>query len=202
MPILLAAIVALGLVALIVSRNGDSSEPTTDDPALAEQQPVRVDGSALPMAGPAVDPAVGVKMPDLHGKNFEGRDVDITADGTPKLIFFLAHWCPHCQAEVPKIVDWIDDRGAPAGIGLYSVSTNTTSSRPNYPPSDWLTGERWPIPVLADDAQSSAANAVGLNAFPFFVATDGTGKVVARSSGELTIPQIEAMVAKARGAAA
>ena len=70
------------------------------------------------------------------------------------------------------------------------------------PPSDWLADERWPIPVLADDAQSSAANAAGLNAFPFYVATDGAGKVVARSSGELTIPQIEAMVAKARAGAA
>jgi hypothetical protein len=52
------------------------------------------------------------------------------------------------------------------------------------------------VPVLADDEQSSAATAYGLSAFPFFVAVDAGGKVVARHSGELTPAQLDQLAAQ------
>ena len=50
-------------------------------------------------------------------------------------------------------------------------------------------------PVLADDAQGSAASAYGLSAFPFFTAVSADGKVVARDSGELTPAQLDQLAA-------
>ena len=50
---------------------------------------------------------------------------------------FLAHWCPHCQAEVPRIVT-LAKAGAFDGLDVASVATGTSSQYPNYPPSAWL----------------------------------------------------------------
>ena len=45
---------------------------------------------------------------------------------------FLAHWCPHCQAEVPRLVSLA--KGAQiAGVDLVGIPTNTTDQAPNYP---------------------------------------------------------------------
>jgi len=199
-PIVIGLIVVVGIIGILVSR-GSSSSSSKIDTSLSQTQPVSVTGTPLPaLEDPANDAAVGAKLPDIKGKSFDGTEVDITADGTPKLILFVAHWCPHCQREVPLIVDWLKRNGTPKGVGLYSVATSTSAQRPNYPPSSWLTREQWPIPVLADDEKFSAANAAGLTGFPFFVATSGDGKVVARTSGEITTAQISQLIDSARSA--
>jgi hypothetical protein len=106
---------------------------------------------------------------------------------------FVAHWCPHCQREVPLIQSWINDGHLPASVELDSVATAIDPRRPNYPPGAWLAREGWTPPVLYDNDNSAAA-AAGLSAFPFFVAVDGKGKVVERNSGELTTGQLDAIV--------
>ncbi|MEA3075855.1 MAG: hypothetical protein QOF60_763 [Actinomycetota bacterium] len=214
-PIVIGAIVLLGVVAVLASRGSnthkDASGSTTGTTSAsgsasvsagAEQQPVTITGDNLPdlPATGTTDAAVGTKLAEIHGKTFAGDGLDIVADGTPKVIFFVAHWCPHCQREVPLIVDWIKQSGEPQGVGLYAVATSTTPQRPNYPPSSWLTRTGWPVPTIADDAKGTAANAVGLTGFPFFVATSGDGTVVARRSGELTVSELEQLVAAARSA--
>lgn len=193
---IVAAVVAvLAIVALVVSGLGDDSADVGP-----QTRPVQISGSALPELVPgATDPAVGTRAPTVTGSSFDGSTVTIANDGTPKLVFFLAHWCPHCRREVPVIVDWLQDNGMPDGVELYGVATATSSDRPNYPPSEWLEKEEWPVTTLADDDRSSVAAAFGLSAYPFFVAIDANGDVVARTSGELTIPQLEALVDAARG---
>jgi hypothetical protein len=41
------------------------------------------------------------------------------------------------------------------------------------------------------DSDNAAAQAVGLSAYPFFVAVDGDGTVVLRTSGELTADELD-----------
>jgi thiol-disulfide isomerase/thioredoxin len=142
--------------------------------------------------------ATGQVAPDLAGQNLAGDAVSITNDGQPKLVMFLAHWCPHCQAEVPRVQSWLDANGMPSGVSLYSVATGTTPSRDNYPPSDWLVGKGWTVPVLVDDAESSAAQAWGLQSYPYFVAVGADGKVVAQATGELSQAQFYDLVDAAR----
>jgi hypothetical protein len=84
-------------------------------------------------------------------------------------------------------------------VDLYGVSTGVAEDRGNYPPGQWLRRENWPVPTLLDDAQGTAAQAYGLSSYPFFVAVDASGKVVARQSGELTMDQFDQLLAKARG---
>ena len=107
-------------------------------------------------------------------------------DGQPKVVLFLAHWCPHCQAEVELLSDMFATDGKPAGVEVIAVSTSVDQGAGNYPPSAWFLREGWPLPVLRDSAQRDLAQGYGLNAFPFIVAVDGDGTVISRSSGGLS----------------
>lgn len=195
MPIALAVVVLFGILAVALSRGGGD-----DVPAGVEQtRSVTISGEALARHDDGIDAALGATVPEVEGESFDGAPVAIRRDGTPKLILFLAHWCPHCQNEVPVISDWLAEKGKPEGVELISVSTQVNQDQPNYPPSSWLEREKWEVPVVADDADSSTAEAFGLSAFPFFVAVDGEGRVVARTSGELEVDALEALVTQARG---
>jgi thiol-disulfide isomerase/thioredoxin len=188
-PAILAVVGALVVAAVIaiLATGGDDQETA---PAAG----VTVTGQSLPAFAEGNDPAVGLPAPTLRGEDFGGRPVTIVDDGRPKAIIFLAHWCPHCQREVPLIQDWLNSQGTPAGVDLYSVATSIDPSQPNYPPDAWLDREGWTVPVLVDDARDSAATAYGLTEFPYFVFVDGEGDVFARASGELTIEQLQTYV--------
>ena len=195
-------VVALGLVAVLATRDGSDDATVDTASGNAESRPVSVSGQVLPtLEGGKADAAVGQAAPSITGASFDGTAVSVGGGvGSPQLVFVVAHWCPHCQKEVPVIARWLRDKGAPAGVELRGVSTGVNEDAPNYPPSAWLTSEGWTIPTLADDANGSAARALGLSAYPFFVAIDGGGRVVARTSGELTIQAIEGLVQAARAA--
>lgn len=113
-------------------------------------------------------------------------------------MLFVAPWCPHCQREVPFIVDHLGANPLPDDVELVTVSTSVDEKAPNYPPDEWLDEEGWPFPVLADAESGDAATAYGLTAFPYFVAIDAEGTVVERASGELTAEQLDALVEAAR----
>ena len=196
-----AAVLVALLVALAVGGNDDDTATNTGNGDPATTGTVTVSGDALPpFADSANDPAVGMVLPTLDGHDQTGAPMTVSGDGHPTMIMFVAHWCPHCQREVPVVQQWVDDGRLPEGVDLVSVSTAIDPNRPNYPPDAWLADEGWTAPVLVD-ADNSAAQAVGLSAYPFFVAIDGDGRVVLRTSGELTTDQLDAIAgALAQGA--
>ena len=51
---------------------------------------------------------------------------------------------------------------------------------------------------MLDDEEQTAALAVGTSAYPFFVVVDSDGKVVERTSGEITEDQWNALLEAAR----
>lgn len=145
------------------------------------------------------DPAVGSPMPVVSGAGYDGAPVELAPDGTAKVIVFVAHWCPHCRAEVPRLVEHLAESPMPDDVELLTVSTSVKPGAEGYPPAAWLAEEGWTAPVLADDELGSAATAYGLSAFPYFVAVDADGNVVERASGELSTERFDALVASAQG---
>ncbi|MEZ5349442.1 MAG: TlpA disulfide reductase family protein [Microthrixaceae bacterium] len=202
-----AAVVAIIAAVVIFWPSGDdpadaASGTGAEAASNASQQnaTVTISGEDLPpmpdsgglLADPAEDPANGLVVPTLTGESFDESEVVIgAADGEPKMVVFLAHWCPHCQAEVPAIQQWIDSGGLPEGLEVYSVATGQDASQPNYPPSNWLASESWSPKVLLDDEAQSAAASWGLTGYPYFVMVDADGKVWQRGSGEIPIEEID-----------
>jgi thiol-disulfide isomerase/thioredoxin len=154
------------------------------------------------------DPSYGAVAPTLLGTDFNGNDVTIEADGNPKAVYFITHWCPHCQAEVPLVQELIDEGQVPDGLEIYAVSTSVKPEAGNYPPQLWLSREKFSAPTLRDDEANRALASYGGGGFPFVVYLDGENKVIARSAGELGKDQIvnmwalTAASAEAEGASA
>ena len=183
-------IVALIAVVVVASSSRDTA-------VAGQVQPVTVTGEHLPpLPDSGDDPAVGQTAPTLQGHTFTGEPVTIGGQSDqPTIVVFVAHWCPHCQSEVPRLVEWRADGTIPDDIGLAAVATSTQEVQPNYPPQAWLEREQWPGTVLADSEGGDAAEAYGVTAFPFFVALHADGTVAARGSGELDQQGIEDLVA-------
>ena len=191
---LLIAVAALAAVVLTPAASPAASPgaPSSSPPISNASAPTG--GAALPAyAATPDDPAVGRPIPEVDSAAFDGTSVTIKADGKPKLIVFLAHWCPHCQREVPVVQAWIGANGMPAGVELISVVTAIDPNRPNYPPDAWLASEHWQVPVIVD-ANGQVATSYGLTAFPYWVAVGADGTVAQRLTGELTPEQLDALV--------
>ena len=178
----IAVLIGIAAIVAIGSSGGDDSSAN----GLQQFGDVTVNGDALPAYQEGDDAAIGMMAPEVIGEGFTGNPVTTKTDA-PQMIVFLAHWCPHCQAEVPVLVQWERDGEVPAGLEVMAIATATNPTNPNFPPSDWLTREEFPAlwPVMVDDGQSSAGNAFGASGYPFFVLLDADGKVVYRGSGEI-----------------
>lgn len=156
---------------------------------------VSVSGSLAPYQDPANDAAVGQPAPTVTGVDRTGAEVTFTpGGGTPSLVVFLAHWCPHCQNDLPKMVSWLEANPDALGVNVVAIATGTDQTRPNFPPGPWLEREGWTLPHIMDDQQSTAGQAFGLTSFPFWVAVDGDGNVLGRLAGELGDEQIDALM--------
>ncbi len=166
-------------------------------PAL-ETSTVEVSGNALPpFAVP--DPAVGLVAPGIVATTLDGERVSVASDGSARVMGFFAHWCPHCQAELPQVVDWLAASDLPGSVEVMAVSTSVRSDGDNYPPSAWFTRTGWPNTVLLDSASGEIAAMHGLTVFPYWVAVDGDGEVVARATGQIDEAQFRHLIAAANG---
>ncbi len=213
---LLAVVIVAGIMAVVVAGDsGDSDDskrvevasPVTEGATTTTVGPVGTVTSA-PDSAPVLAPynaddedvAVGETIPTVEGTQMGSADpIVIGPDGGAQVIVFVAHWCPHCQREIPRLVAHLAENPLPDGVELVTVSTAVVEARGNYPPQRWLDDEGWTAPVLVDDADQTVANAFGLTSFPYFVAVDPQGEVVARASGELTNEQFDALVEAAQG---
>jgi thiol-disulfide isomerase/thioredoxin len=198
-PIVPVVFVAIGaiLVAAIVFTGGDSDAgPQFGDVELSGAALARYPASGF--ATIAEDPALGETIPTVTGSDLDGNEMTISADGTPKAIAFLAHWCNHCQAEVPRVTEWIDETGGVDGVELVAVTTSIDSVRGNYPPDKWLRDENWPAPTMRDDQGNSAHLSYGGGGFPYWVFVNGDGQVVARTAGQTDIGTLQGLMGLAR----
>lgn len=187
----LAVIAGAFLIAFIVTGDGP--------PEMTETAPVDVTGDTLtPIPADGTnDASVGAPAPEATGVDFEGEPVDLLADDGSTIVVFLAHWCPHCQAEVPVIVDHLGE-SLPEDVRLVGVATATDPTQGNYPPSAWLEAEDWPFDVMVDSLADQVAEAYGVQAYPAFVVVGEDGNVKLRGSGEVPSDGLDRMVEAAR----
>ena len=176
---------------------GDSP-PATAAPSAAPGSTIEaygtvtVDGDPLPVGEGPDDPAIGTRVPTIRGTDYAGTPTAIEpGEDGPLMIVVMAHWCPHCNREVPLLLEWERSGAVPEGLHVVGVSTAVNEERPGYPPAAWLQELGWGWPVIADDAEQTAAAALGTTAYPYLVFVDAAGDVVARVSGELPIEAVQ-----------
>ena len=181
----LAGTIAIGL-------SSGTSAPSVDDDNGAiitgQFQDVTVTGTALPtLPREGSDPALDTAAPTLSGYDFRGNPISVNTpeDTRNTLLVFLAHWCPHCNEEVPRLVEWREKGLIPDNLRVVGIATGSRNDAPNWPPSDWFEEKKWPFEVMADSEEQTAAVAYGLSAYPFMAVVDAEGILRTRFSGQV-----------------
>jgi thiol-disulfide isomerase/thioredoxin len=185
---------------------GETPAPTYGDD-VQENRPVEVSGDPVPALDSVVDvdPAIGTAIPVVDGATFDGNAMTIggTTDG-PTMYVFLAHWCPHCNDEIPELIELRNRDGLPEDMNVVAVSTAVDSSAPNYPPSEWIVDKEWPSewPVMADSVESTTFVVNGGSGFPYLTIVDADGNLLARDSGTKTAEELATWIQDALATAA
>jgi thiol-disulfide isomerase/thioredoxin len=138
------------------------------------------------------DQAVGLKLTTVEGPDaYSDSTFSIDpADGTKRVWMIWAHWCPYCQQELPELNAWWPEaQGTFGDAELVTVTTSMDPSRGN-PLEPYLESSQFVFPVVLDTDTAIAAQ-MGVNAFPFWLVTDGDGTVLFRTAGALHIDQVE-----------
>lgn len=191
--IVLGLLLVGAIVALIVTQPDDEEskavKAVADVPTYAD---VTVVGDDLPgfTSNGATDPAVGKAMPTIRGTRTDGmKGVFAGTDGA-QAILVVAHWCPHCQVEIPRIQKWAAKAGnLPEDVEIRTISTAASEGQPNFPPAEWLAREKWDYATIIDDEADSAAEALGTEGYPFIVFVNADGTVASRYSGEMPVDE-------------
>lgn len=180
---------------------GDQVEAATAAGASSVAIPTpAADGSLPRFEGTSNDLAVLAQMelPEISGPEYySGQEVTYPAgsDGKARVWMIWAHWCPHCQAELPDLTTWWPENASRfPDVDLATVTTSIDASRGN-PLEQYLDTEQFSFPVIVDDTGLVAAK-FGTTAFPFWVVTDTEGTVVFRVAGEIGIDNVEQIFAQ------
>jgi len=199
--IMYTVLVVVGIAgAVSLGTAGGSTKTTTNSGVTvpggvdaAEFQDVKVAGEALPqLPESGTDPAVGKAAPTLTGYDLFGRPVTIDpgSDGKATMVVFLAHWCPHCNREVPVLNEWKAKNLVPANLRVVGITTASRPDQANWPPSKWIVAMKWPFDQFADSEKQDASAAYGVGGYPFLTFIDAAGNVTSRSSGEIPVEDI------------
>jgi thiol-disulfide isomerase/thioredoxin len=197
-PIGIVAAVVLVIVIALVASGGDdepdtvagddagaSGDSSSDDTGvsldLAFGQ-VQVSGDPLPPRPPSGDdPAIGMTAPGIRGFGPDSVE-QVFANGAPRAIALMAHWCGHCQNELDSINAYLDGGGTfPSDVEIQTIATWSDSGRDNFPPGEWLADNNWDHRTIVDDEDSTLAVAFGLSGTPMWVFVDADGTVVERT---------------------
>ena len=208
--VLYIVLVVVGIAgAVSLGTAGGSTKTTTNSGvtvpggvAAAEFQDVSVAGEQLALAPESgEDPAVGTAAPTLTGYDLAGRPVTIDpgSDGKATMVVFLAHWCPHCNYEIPVLNEWKAKGLMPPNLRVVGVTTASRQDQANWPPSKWLVAKKWTFDQFADSEKQEAAAAYGVGGYPFLVFIDAAGNVTSRASGEIPVEDITTAANAAAG---
>ncbi len=182
------------------SAPAESSSGEAGGAAVEASAPVTVTGDPLPPYDPteSPDPALGAAAPVVEGQSFDGPPISIGGPGDgPRMLVFLAHWCPHCNDEIPELLEVQASGGMPEDLEVIGISTAAAADRDNYPPSAWLVEKGWEWPAMADSEASEAMLAYGGTGFPYIVMLDADGDVLARQSGSSSASDITGWISAA-----
>lgn len=189
-------VVVIALVVALVASGGGTKKSATTGTTYLQYGTVQVSGNALPpYDSNAPAKGDGLPIPTIIGQSPRKEPATIGPAAGKQVILVGAPWCPHCNRELPKLLDALLS-GTLGQPKITLVVTAQSPDYPNWPPGDWVYNTlRWPDSagaVLLDDKSQTAATKLGTSAYPYFVFVDSQGRVGSRDSGEIGIDVFKA----------
>lgn len=157
----------------------------TATPTADAEVTIARSGGPLLQTGDAIP---SFSAPALDGGVFTWSDYL----GTPTVLAVWASWCPHCQAELPRL-----DAAVKAHTELQLVSVTTAIQMVEDAPSprQYMDAEGLSFPVAVDDPQVTLMTGLGVTSFPTVFYVDASGTVVTTTAGELEPAALEKILA-------
>jgi thiol-disulfide isomerase/thioredoxin len=127
---------------------------------------------------------------DMHGTPRQSSEWQ----GKTLLINFWATWCPPCRKEIPLLID-AQNRYADQGLQVIGIALEQAEPVRKYAKEMGIN-----YPSLAGSADViDLGNRLGnqIGALPFTVMINADGKVLDTHMGELTLSELEALIAAA-----
>ena len=166
----LAVVLVVGAVAL----SGGGSDGGGTSPAPAGKVTIdRAPGPQLQIG----DRVPAFTAPMLGGGTMRWDDYL----GTPTVLSIWAPWCPHCQAELPRLSAGVD---AHPGVQMASV-VSAIGQQPGPTPEEYLASQGLTFPVGVDDANATILQGMGVQSYPTTYYVDPSGTVVNVTVGEV-----------------
>lgn len=106
--------------------------------------------------------------------------------GTPTVLSIWAPWCPHCQAELPRLSAGVD---AHPGVQMVSV-VSAVGQQPGPTPEEYMASQGLSFPVGVDDENGTILQGMGVQSFPTTYYVDQDGTVVNVTVGEVPDDQL------------
>jgi len=190
-----ASVAAVVLVAVLVTSGGGGSVGEPAPPGTV---------SITRASGPPLEP--GEAVPDWSAPALDGSGRIRWSDlvGTPTVLTVWAPWCPHCQAELPRLVQALAQHPR---VDLVTISTAVERSTA-FTSQGYLDSVGLDIPVAIDDANLTLHEGFGVAGFPtvYFVNADGTvqryaeGEIGLQPDDSIDPGILEAMLGELEGA--
>jgi cytochrome c biogenesis protein CcmG, thiol:disulfide interchange protein DsbE len=177
--IALAIVAALVVVGAFALAGGGSDDGGTGPAAAGTVTIDRASGPQLEVG----DTVPAFTAPMLGGGTMKWDDYL----GTPTVLAIWAPWCPHCQAELPRLSAGVDGH---AGVQMVSVAT-AIGQNPGPTPEEYLSSEGLSFPVGIDDADGSILRGMGVASFPTTYYVDPSGTVVDVTVGEVPADELQ-----------
>lgn len=143
----------------------------------------------LPQNGRFRLPALGVLTTPRHVS---------AGQGTPKLVAFFATWCQACQADLATLTQYQAARARRPQLPALAV----VDLRVAEPSTAWVKRfiQQKQLPFAVGlDRQGRVSTAYGVTALPLLAYVSGSGRIVWRHTGVLSLHALEAQVRKAAG---
>jgi len=131
-------------------------------------------------------------LPEDDLEFLEGGLYDLDAPGQPRALNLWATWCAPCRAELPAF-----DNVASRAQGVDVIGVNTGESGPE---ATELVEELGLGFTQVLDPNARIRSALGITGMPATIFVNGDGQVVDIHSGELTIEELEDLLADLFGA--
>jgi thiol-disulfide isomerase/thioredoxin len=187
---LVVVLLAVAAVALTSSGDEPTSQATTAPSGSGGDAVATIDGPARTEPISDGSPIPAWSAPTLDGGRFEwaGRP-----EG-PTVLAIWAPWCPHCQAELPRLSAAVERH---PGISLVTLAS--ALNQPGPTPQDYMDSEGLSFTVGLDDEASTVAAGLGIQGFPTTYFVDAAGLVIVSASGELDPDALEEVLTALEG---
>jgi peroxiredoxin len=172
----LAVVVVVG--AIVLSGGGGGDAVGTSPAPAGEVTIDRAPGPQLQVG----DTIPAFTAPMLGGGTMTWDD----SLGTPTVLAIWAPWCPHCQAELPRLSAGVD---AHPGVKMVSV-VSAVGQQPGPTPEEYMASQGLSFPVGVDDGNGTILQGMGVQSFPTTYYVDPDGTVVNVTVGEVPDDQL------------